>query len=83
MLEKLDPAEMARLEEYFKAKGGVGGPSTSAPGPPPPPAPAPSSMVQKSCTFYSQNFSSDLQAPQHTQNQHERIYSTSSLLKNH
>ncbi|CBY32981.1 unnamed protein product [Oikopleura dioica] len=55
MLEKLDPAEMARLEEYFKAKGGVGGPSTSAPGPPPPPAPAPSSMRPPSASAHSKS----------------------------
>ena len=49
MLEKLDPAEMARLEEYFKSKGGAGGPFSSIPGPPPPPAPAPApfSMVEE------------------------------------
>ena len=58
MLEKLDPAEMARLEEYFKAKGGGGGAqsSSSAPAPPPPPAPAAPAMVKHPLNLVSPEF---------------------------
>jgi hypothetical protein len=53
MLEKLDPAEMARLEEYFKSKGGAGVPFSSTAGPSPPPAPAPASSMVDNFLFSS------------------------------